>query len=777
MKILNNDWEYVEKWSTEFLHGGQAEEIVRIPHTVKIVPLHCVDSESYQMTVGYRKKILIPASEKGKRQFLQFDGAAHIATVYINGKEACVHRNGYTAFRVEITNDIQYDAENTITVKLETDENSTIPPFGYVIDYLTFGGIYRDVKLDTRPQVYIEDAFVSTPNLHTVCVKLQIDGYSQEDVDITIFDDNRKVIAKSKGKQGDTIISCSQVEAWTCENPKLYTCHIELNGKEKDVQDIEFGFRTITLDENNILLNGKPYFLRGLNRHQCYPYVGYAVPKTLQIEDARILKEELQVNAVRTSHYPQSQDFIQACDRLGLLVFTEIPGWQHIGDENWKQQAIENTKEMILQYRNHPSIFIWGVRINESLDDDAFYQKTNEVAHSLDPTRPTSGVRYLENSSLLEDVYGYNDFSHEGNNPGCKKKEDVTKKQKPLLITECNGHMFPTKSYDRWERRQEQALRHERVMDAAMADHKHAGIFGWCMFDYPTHREFGSGDRICYHGVMDSFRNPKLAAAAYASQGKQTILEIGSPMEIGDYDGGRLSEIYVFTNADEVRVYKNDEFVKAFQPKGWQGISHGAICIDDMIGEVLETKENMHGTKEKYVHDALLQAQKNGFAHMPLKAMMELAWCMVRYKMKYEEGVELYGKYVGGWGGGLTTWRFEAICNGKVEQVVTKKSNTKLHLEVKPSATTLYEGDTYDMASFRIRILDEENNLMSYAQLPATITIEGPIEIVGPSVVNAEGGMCGTYIRTIGKHGEAFINIHTDQTEDIRIPLQIMGRE
>lgn len=129
------------------------------------------------------------------------------------------------------------------------------------------------------------------------------------------------------------------------------------------------------IPERWFYLNGKKLRLRGLNRHQSYPYVGYAAPASMQIFDADILKKELGVNAVRTSHYPQSQDFIRRCDEIGLLVFTEFPGWQHIGDEEWKRQAVQNLKEMIVQYRNHPSIILWGVRINESQDDDVFTGK------------------------------------------------------------------------------------------------------------------------------------------------------------------------------------------------------------------------------------------------------------------------------------------------------------------------------------------------------------------------------------------------------------------
>lgn len=188
-----------------------------------------------------------------------------------------------------------------------------------------------------------------------------------------------------------------------------------------------------------------------MNRHQSYPYVGYAMPESMQKRDADILKNELGVNAVRTSHYPQSRHFVERCDELGLLVFTEIPGWQHIGDEIWKKQAVENVKDMVEQYRNHPSVILWGVRINESGDDDAFYRETNRVAHELDPTRQTGGVRAHKKSSLLEDVYTYNDFCHNGTNHGCEKKSAVTSdNSKPYLISECNGHMYPTKSYD-WE--------------------------------------------------------------------------------------------------------------------------------------------------------------------------------------------------------------------------------------------------------------------------------------------------------------------------------------
>ncbi|MDO4415861.1 MAG: glycoside hydrolase family 2 TIM barrel-domain containing protein [Erysipelotrichaceae bacterium] len=779
MRKINNHWEFSENWSDEFLNWQTEAETVRIPHTVKEIPLHYADHNSYQMVCGYRRKVTFDPAEKGMRHFLRFDGAAHIAKVWFNEKYLGEHRCGYTSFSFEITDLIDWDHENRIAVKLDTTENPEIPPFGFVIDYLTYGGIYRDVVIETKPEVFLDDLFVSTPDLKTVKAQLHYSGKHTDDSVLIEILDEAGTVYGSKTVTQDTrnaMIDVENVKAWSPDSPFLYICRVTSGS---DVKEVTFGFRTVTLTENDIVINGNPVFLRGLNRHQCYPYSGYAVPDALQVEDARILKEELGVNAVRTSHYPQSHAFIDACDRLGLLVFTEIPGWQHLGDRSWKKQAIENTREMVIQYRNHPSIILWGVRINESMDDDEFYRQTNETAHRLDPTRPTTGVRYFEKSSLLEDVYSFNDFSHTGNNDGAKKKKDVTPDlNKPLIISEANGHMFPTKSFDHWQKRQDHALRHAKVLNDARSDGAHGGCFQWCMFDYPTHKDFGSGDRVCYHGVMDAFRNPKLAAAVYAAEGsKNNVLEISSPMDIGDYAGGSVNEIYAFTNADEVRLYKNDDYVATFRPQIYKGLEHGPILIDDRIGVLLETKEGFTGRKEKLIHDALNAAARYGMAGMPIKNMAELGWCMVRYGMKYEDGVELYGKYVGSWGGDATVWRFDGYKNGVCVSSVTKSPSCDLHFETSVSHTELHEGDTYDMAAVRIRILDGYNNSAVYAQLPLTLSVEGPLEIIGPHTVTAEGGMCGTYVRTTGKSGKAVLKIHNEQLEDISINFSITGEE
>ena len=777
MLSLCNDWEFSRQWSEEFAAGAGEAEAVRLPHTTAEIHQHYADHNAYQMVCGYRKHLALGEAYTGKRLFLQFDGAAHIATVYVNGKELAHHRTGYTGFRVEITQAVNLGQDNLVAVKLDTRENGEIPPFGFVIDYLTYGGLYREVWLDVRERSYLEDVFVWTPTLTTMEVRTAVSGGEGCSLKIELVKGGR-VLNQQYTALGETaVLECPDVKPWNPERPIRYTCRVQLlrDGVVLDTQSVKFGFRTAQFRADGFYLNGEKIFLRGLNRHQCWPYVGYAAPESLQREDARILQEELGCVAVRTSHYPQSHFFLDECDRRGLLVFTEIPGWQHIGGEDWKQQAVENTREMVLQYRNHPSIILWGVRINESQDDDALYQLTNAVAHELDPSRATSGVRYIEKSSLLEDVYAYNDFSHTGRNPGCKPKKAVTKdEKKALLISEHNGHMFPTKSYDPWEKRQEHALRHMRVQNDALADGDHAGCFGWCMFDYPTHKDFGSGDRVCYHGVMDAFRNPKLAAYAYASQGcKEPILALGTSMDIGDYPGGQVGDVSVFTNCDSVRLYKNGNFVTELKQGDFPALPHGPMVMDDLVGCLLETQEGFDRKKAEVLHKCLLAVQKKGMANLSPVDMARMGYALMKYGMQYADAVALYGKYVGNWGGEATVWRLDGIREEKVAVSHTYSPSSKLHLEVKVSNNTLREGNTYDMAAVRIRVLDENGNPAPYAQLPMRLRLEGAAQLVGPDVVTAEGGMTGTYVKSVGCPGRALLTVQTSQTEPVTVAFTV----
>lgn len=762
---FNNDWLFTENFDAGFDEAVS----VRLPHTAKEIPYNYINCRDYQMVCGYRKIFTAPSDWQGKKLILRFDGAAHEATVFCNGERVGYHACGYTAFCVDITDLVRLGGENVIDVRLDTRESLNIPPFGFVIDYLCYGGLYREVTLEVKEPEYIKEVLIENTGLREIRVRIASECGS---LVTDIVDNSGAVISSAVGKAFE--LNVPEAELWSVDSPALYTARVRAmrGGECVDEKRLRFGFRTVKFKSDGFYLNGERLKIRGLNRHQAYAYVGYAMPRSVQELDAEILKNELGVNAVRTSHYPQSQHFISRCDELGLLVFTEIPGWQHIGDEDWKRQAVKNTDEMVRQYMHHPSIMLWGVRINESQDCDELYRRTNAVAHTLDSGRQTSGVRYIEKSRLLEDVYAYNDFSHCGDNAGLKPKKSVTaKKHNGYLVSECNGHMFPTKAFDDERHRLDHALRHAKVLDAMYADDDISGIFPWCMFDYNTHQDFGSGDGICYHGVMDMFRNPKLASAVYASQSEdKPCCVVSSSMDIGEHPAGDIGRVYVFTNADCVRLYKDGMFVREFAPsrEEYPALPHPPVIIDDFIGELLITQEGFDEKTAAAVKECLLAVAKFGPSSLPPKILAKFARLMLLKGFKFSDGVELYGKYIGNWGGEATKWRFDAVKGGKLICSVTRSPGQRVHLEVSTSKTKLCEGDTYDAAAVRIRAVDEHGNLAPYWQEPVILKCSGPIMLIGPEIISLKGGSGGCYVKTCGSSGSAELCVN-----DIKIKFEI----
>lgn len=780
--FLNDNWKfYRDKDSDDF-------EMVRLPHTNTEIPFNYFDEKCYQFVSIYEKTFTLSSDYRGKLIFLTFEGAAHKAEVFINGKRVCTHNCGYTAFSVEISREINYDGENSLRVVLDSRESLNIPPFGHVIDYLTYGGIYREVYLEIKNTIFIDDIFVKTLSVDGEHKSLEIDlgvDYGKHvrplsarglTVSVEFYHDG-----KLTGQRDDIPVTAGtntfeyytdKLPLWSVDEPNMcsITAVLKKDGVEVDRKTADFGIRTAVFKQDGFYLNGNRVKIRGLNRHQSYPYVGYAMPQSMQEHDVDILKDELCVNAVRTSHYPQSKYFFDACDRRGLLVFTEAPGWQHIGDARWKQQHLANVADMVVQNRNHPSIILWGVRINESQDDNKLYREANSVAHSLDPTRQTSGVRFLQMSNLLEDVYAFNDFSHTGDNDGLTKKMFVTPKMwKPYIVSEYNGHMFPTKVYDDEAHRLSHALRHANVLNAMYApDNGVLGCFGWCMFDYNTHKDFGSGDKICYHGVTDMFRNPKMAAAVYASQSDgKLVAEISSSMDIGEHPGGCLSDVYIFTNADFVDLYKNGEYVKRFSPcrEKYKNLPHPPIIIDDLIGCLLEEKEGLSMKSSESIKHAVKDFMNGGISAAITPAnIVRLLRTVVSEKLTVSRCMDIFYKYIGNWGSDVTVYRFDFIRHGKVEKSITKAPVTDVLLEVLPSCTSLVEKTTYDVAEINILAKSQDGNLLNYYDEPISLKASGGIEIVGPSVITLKGGMGGTYVKTTGKTGIGKLTVSSERT-------------
>ena len=697
---MNRNW----RFSRAVVDGAHARDFddsayerVVIPHTNARLPWHSFDEKNYEFVSSYRRRFKLPAEARGKRVFVDFEGAMTASTVWINGQRLGEYKGGYTPFSFDLTPHLDFDGENVLAVDLDSSERPDIPPFGYQIDYLTFGGIYREVSLRIVPATFIENVFAKPKEVLTDHPSLDVDCYIQRmeasrdalTLEVSLRDGDR-LLAKGTQKipaaQAATepaaytvhLEKLGAIKLWDLTHPNLYNVQVRLLRGTQAVDEVSrtIGFREAQFTDHGFELNGKVIKLRGLDRHQTFPFVGQAMPGRAQRRDAHILRHKLRCNIVRTSHYPQSRHFLDACDEIGLLVLEEIPGWQHIGAEPWKLISIDNVGRMIRRDWNHPSIILWGVRINESKDDHDFYVRTNALAHKLDPTRQTGGIRYFQESEFLEDVFTMNDFGFPLKPPNHSR----------YLNTEFVGHTYPTKTIDQVERLTEHTLRHARIHDQLASNAQYAGGIGWCAFDYNTHGDFGSGDRICYHGVTDIFREPKPAAGFYKSQcdpAEEVVLEPAFHWARGDASIG-FSNAVMCSNCDQIKLYIADELVATVDP------------------------------------------DRKQFAHL-------------RYAPFVVELGELFHK----WG----DLRLEGYIQGK--QVIVKKYSGKgidQKFTLLPDDKSLI-ADGADTTRVVLRVTDEFDAIRPFANDAVKFELEGPAELIGDNPFALIGGTGAVWIR------------------------------
>ena len=761
---------------------------VRLPHTVKVLPYNYCNENEYQRLCGYRREFFAPKEWEGRTVLLTFGAIAHDATVFCNGRRLFHHGCGYTSFTVDLTCALRLGQKNVVAVRCDCREDLNIPPFGGQMDQLTYGGIYRAVCLDIKEPAYLRDVFIEANAAGDFRIYSSTVG---ETVGCTLQAEIRSPAGSRALYNGVLSLpitgTLNGVHPWSVEHPTLYTLTVRLirpgtgglPDRVLDEKTLRFGFRTLQFVAGGLYLNGQRVELRGLNRHQSYAYQGYAMPDSIQRLDAQILKKQLGCNAVRTSCYDPA--FLDACDELGLLVFAEMPGWQHVGDDSWKAQALQNCREMVCQCRNHPSIFLWGARVSGSADDEAFCKRTNEAIHRLDPTRPTGGTHQRRKGLLLEDVYAYNDYSYRGRGTGCEPRAAVTPDtRKGYLISEFGGQQFPTKAFDDESHRLMHALRIAAVLNDTIAQQGVAGSFGWCMADYNTHREFGSGDRICYHGVLDLFRNPKLAAAVYASQKiprapSDIVLEVSSGMVLGDLPEGMAGACWVFTNAESLRLYRDNDFVAEFAPdrRGrFAALPHPPIEVNDFVGSLLEKYEGLDHAVAPQVAAILNEMRRDAMELSPLSRAR-----MLSLRLSWNDLVQMYYKYIGVLGSPSAVYRFEAVWHGRAVRTVVREPVQSVRLECTVHNPLLTDGPTWDCAAVSLRAIDQNGNLLPYCSEAVQLWVEGPLQILGPSVVPLRGGMAGTYLATTGEAGPAVLHCRMEGALDTHAALVVRRRE
>lgn len=565
-------------WEFQRLEDGTANagawEEVTIPHTVRIEPL--VVNDQWQGKALYEKRFDVgfPGSQKW---FLDFEGVMQEARVFLNDSLAKHHKGGYLPFRVDISPFLKEGQENIVRVEVENVNDSTIPPGKPLedLDFNYYGGIYRNVHLVKKTPIYITDA-VAAEVVNGGGILVHFDSISASQARGTVkthirneTDEQKKlelryiftgpdgarqefsaVEQELKAKQEISIskeVIIKKPKLWSPKNPNLYRLNVTVlaDGMEVDYRELKTGIRDIRLTEDAFYLNGEKLFLNGTNRHQEYPYIGYALSDEAQYRDAYKIKEA-GFNLVRLSHYPQATAFLEACDELGLLVMNAMAGWQFFEEGEFAENALEDVRDMVRRDRNHPSVVFWENSLNESEMSEAFIGEVNTILKSELPYEDTYSAGWLDHPAYdlfiparqhAEPPHYWNNY----NEPG-----------RPLFIAEYgdweyyaqnagfNQTAFADLEEEERTSRQfrgsgekallQQAMNFQEAFNSNLKGEQTIGHANWLMFDYNR----GYSNDIEASGIADIFRIPKFSYYFYKSQKApypETVMDT-SPSEI-----------------------------------------------------------------------------------------------------------------------------------------------------------------------------------------------------------------------------------------------------
>jgi len=391
--LLNKDWRFT---------GPEGKEIsVDVPHTWNAADGQDGGNDYWRGTCLYRKTFSMPEFDRlTQRVYLEFAGVNASAKVTLNGKAAMTHDGGYSTFRGDITELLQ--EENELLVEADNSANDRVYP--QKADFTFYGGIYRDVKLLVVNQTHFDLDYFGGSGL---AVSAETDGAvhvrtwqntENADVRVALLDAQGMIVAQ--GKPG--ILHIPDVHLWDgVEDPYLYTCKAELlvEGQVVDAVQTRFGVRSFHVDpQKGFFLNGRPYPLRGVSRHQDWKGIGNAITKTHHDTDMALIRQ-IGANTVRLAHYQHDQYFYDLCDEYGMIVWAEIP---YISEHmvNGRENTISQMKELIVQNYNHPSIVTWGlsneitISTKDKKDMLDNHRQLNDLVHEMDPSRPTSLACY-----------------------------------------------------------------------------------------------------------------------------------------------------------------------------------------------------------------------------------------------------------------------------------------------------------------------------------------------------------------------------------------------
>jgi beta-galactosidase len=610
---LNPAWLFGGPWVTGSDQPGYDDsgfEAVNLPHVVTPLSWSEWDSSTWEQVWIYRRHFDLPRALTGMRAFVDFQGVMTSATPTINGTQLAEHLGGYLPFSYEVTDNLL--AHDNVLALMVDATWQNVPPDGKTggaatVDYFEPGGIYRDVALRFVPQVFLADVFASPADVLTaapvVNVQCTVDAAVvpgsavQVVADLYRLGDRGQPVATASAPvqvsaAGQVSVSLQltglgAISLWDTEHPSLYEVVTTLTIGGHAVHDFtrRIGFREAVFQTDGFFLNGSRLKLFGLDRHQIFPYNGMAMPGRVQRHDAETLKR-LNCNMVRCSHYPQSPDFLDACDELGIMVWEETPGWGYLGDAAWQQVMLQNVHDMVIRDRSRPSVIIWGVQPNEAPRSLALYDQSKALAKSLDGTRPTSGTETAHNlTNWDQDVFAYDDYTHANGNAELQPPLPGV----PYLVTEAVGALDGAKYY-RWfdtqDIQQEQARLHAQVHNIAGSDDAYTGLLGWCCFDYDSPNG-NIYENVKWPGVVDSFRVPKPGASFYLAQGDPSAGPVIEPAFYWDF--GPTSPVTVlgtqatiWSNCDRLEAYLDGSHLATLTPDAadYPYLTHPPFYLD-----------------------------------------------------------------------------------------------------------------------------------------------------------------------------------------------------
>jgi beta-galactosidase len=591
-------------------HDHGAWEGAILPHTARIEALVTglpgTESWQWQGTAWYRK-VFRPGPElAGRKVYLKFDGAMNVSDVWLNGEHLGQHRGGYLPFGYDLTDRLVVGRENLVAVRLDNrDDPITGPKPLPILDFNPYHGIYREAHLIVKDRLHITDpiladrpasggVFVRFEDVSGARATLRVRVHARNDhggsreitVRLGLLDAAGRRVAHGVSDPQDlpaggevdveVRLEVSRPALWSPLHPHLHTLHTELlsGGVPVDEEVTRIGIRHIDFSVDGFRINGQPLFLRGTNRHQEYPYVGYAVPAASQYRDARRIKEA-GFDFVRLSHYPHDPAFMDACDELGLVTMNCIPGWQFFNDDpRFAEVQYDNVRRMIRRDRNRPGVVLWEVSLNETRMPAEFIARTEAIAREEFPGDQCFTCGWQR---------GYDVFIQARQHGGCTRVTDV-----PCMVSEYGDWEYYAQNagleQDAWQdlapddanSRQlrwhgERALLQQATnFQEAHNDNRKTIAFAdglWVMYDYNR----GYAPDIESSGCQDIFRLPKFSSFFFRSQrdpDERYDQAATGPMVFiaSHWTPASATDVRVFSNCDEVALLLNGHLLERRRP-------------------------------------------------------------------------------------------------------------------------------------------------------------------------------------------------------------------